>query len=217
MARSDQDQSTGGYQYTVVFLEEEEAVPQMLVSPFPKLSAFARGAPASLWMKCPAPIVAPSSRTARSFLCHPRGAESPGVSLANRLRFARCAWPSARARYDPTYMPWTSRGTRKAFSTPPPHAPFSQRAKGDPCPAICRLVAALTGVQNLRFNTWPPHCDVMSAIWAFATPPLPPYPYPRPPPSIHARTSVQLSERVSGLRRLYAYTFCVGLPVVSRS
>lgn len=32
VARSNQDENTGGYQYTVVFLEETEAVPQMLVS-----------------------------------------------------------------------------------------------------------------------------------------------------------------------------------------
>lgn len=31
VARSDVDESTGGYQYTVVFLEETEDVPQMLV------------------------------------------------------------------------------------------------------------------------------------------------------------------------------------------
>lgn len=32
VARSGQDTSTGGYQYTVIFLEESEVVPQMLVS-----------------------------------------------------------------------------------------------------------------------------------------------------------------------------------------
>lgn len=31
VARSGRDKSTGGYQYTVVFLEETDAVPQMLV------------------------------------------------------------------------------------------------------------------------------------------------------------------------------------------
>lgn len=31
VARSEQDTSTGGYQYTVIFLEETEDVPQMLV------------------------------------------------------------------------------------------------------------------------------------------------------------------------------------------
>ena len=31
VARSERDSNTGGYQYTVVFLEESEAVPQMLV------------------------------------------------------------------------------------------------------------------------------------------------------------------------------------------
>ena len=32
VARSGRDENTGGYQYTVVFLEETEAVPQIVVS-----------------------------------------------------------------------------------------------------------------------------------------------------------------------------------------
>lgn len=31
VARSEQDESTGGYQYTIIFLEETEPVPTMLV------------------------------------------------------------------------------------------------------------------------------------------------------------------------------------------